>query len=247
MDKFKNMSESNRLTHIALNQCKDLILSRETITKEEVEIFVKLFLTKNNVISAFKGLYGFPSELCISLNDEAIHGIADDTVIKKGDIVSLDFGVIYEGYNSDAAITFINSSVINPLGEKAKLVKATRLALEESVVALNASFPDCRISDISKTIERVGKNYSIVGDFGGHGIGETLHDSRIFVPNVYNPDAPEFKLVIGDYFTIEPIFTLGSSDLVASDKGAYVTDDGSLSAHFEYSLALTKQGIIILK
>ena len=125
-EKLKSMREANRITHELLQAGKRLVLSRKEITKEEIEMLAEIALTRNNVKSAFKGVDGYPSIICISVNDEIIHGLPNSTKIVKGDIVSLDFGVIVNGYYSDAAISFLNSDkILDPISKKRKLVRDT--------------------------------------------------------------------------------------------------------------------------
>lgn len=249
MEKFDCMMEANKIAHEVLQKCKNLVITRETITKEEIAIFVDCQMTMKNVQPAFKGIHGFPYSICISINDEAIHGIAEGRTIVKGDLVSLDFGVIYEGYCSDAAISFVNDVVIsNPITKKRRLVRKTKQALEEAVKELQRTFPNCKVSDISKTIQKYGVNYGIITAYGGHGIGKKVHESRIFVPNTTENMEEDLELSIGDYFTIEPMFTLGSGTVIDSSDGFTIkTLDGSLAAHFEYSLTITKEGVVVLK
>jgi len=248
--KFDSMLEANRITHEVLENCKKVIMDREHITKAEVETLAEFSLTRHSVKSSFKGVGGFPSIICICVNDEIIHGLpkAEQTIV-KGDLVSLDFGVKVNGYCADAAISFINDTKIsNPISKKRKLVRATQEALELSVKALETTFPNCKVSDITKVIESYKDDYGIVVGFGGHGIGKALHDGSIFVPNTWNNLQTDKYLKAGDYFTIEPMFTLGSIDTIVDEDGFTVkTADGSLSAHFEYSITITKDGVVILK
>lgn len=248
--KFESMLEANKITHEVLEHCKKVILERQTIPKEEIETLANFALTKYDVKSAFKDVGGFPSIICVCVNDEIIHGIPKSgQKIVKGDLVSLDFGVKVNGYCADAAISFINDSKIsNPISKKRKLVRATQEALEVAVETLNETFPNCKVSDIGRVIESYRKDYGIVKNFGGHGIGKDLHDSKMFIPNTWNKLQTDKQLKIGDYFTIEPMFTLGSEETIIDEDGFTVkTADSSLSAHFEYSIAIKKDGVVILK
>jgi len=248
--KFDSMLEANKITHEVLENCKKTIMDRETITKAEVETLAEFALNRHSVEPAFKGVGGFPNVMCVCINDEIIHGLPkEEQTIVKGDLVSLDFGVKVNGYCADAAISFVNDKKIaNPISKKRKLVRATQEALEVSVKALENSFPDCKISDITKVVESYKDDYGIVVGFGGHGIGKALHDSSIFIPNTWNNLQTDKYLKAGDYFTIEPMFTLGSTETIVDKDGFTIkTADGSLSAHFEYSIAITKDGVVILK
>lgn len=248
--KFKAMLEANRITHEVLEHCKKVILDREIINKEEIETLAEFALTKHNIESAFKGVGGFPNIICVCINDEIIHGLPKvGQKIVKGDLVSLDFGVKIDGYCADAAISFVNDKKIaNPISKKRKLVRATKEALEVSVKALKCSFPNCKVSDVTRVIESYNKEYGIIKGFGGHGIGKDLHESRLFIPNTWCFSQRDSYLKEGDFFTIEPMFSLGSENTIVDKDGFTIkTIDGSVSAHFEYSIAITKDGVIVLK
>jgi len=247
--KYEAMAEANKITHKILEHCKETILNRESISKIEVETLAEMAYTREGLEPAFKGVYNYPSCICISINDEIVHGVPKEQRIVKGDLVSLDFGVKVNGYNGDAAISFINNtSVSNPLSKKRKLVRATKEALDNAVLALQESFPNCKISDIVSVMESYRKGYGIVEGYGGHGIGKQLHDSSIFVPNTWSGLKCDKALNIGDYFTIEPMFTLGKPEIIIDGDGYTIkTADGSLAAHFEYTLTITKNGVVVLK
>jgi methionyl aminopeptidase len=250
MDKLEAMRESNRITHETLQSCKKLILDRDEITKEEVETLAQIAITRYGVKSAFQGVNNFPGIMCISVNDEIIHGLPNSSKIEKGDVVSLDFGVIYEGYYSDAAITFVNSSKIsNPISAKRKLVRDTQKALDAAVDSLRATYPNCKISDITSAVQVHADDggYGVVLGFGGHGVGDRLHEPHIFVPNYISELDIDQELKVGEFFTIEPMFTMGTGETIVDKDGFTIkTADGSLSAHAEYSIAITKDGIEIL-
>lgn len=248
--KFESILEANKITHEVLEHCKQVILIRQEINKKEVETLAEFDLTKHDVEPAFKGVQGFPSIICVCINDEVIHGVPKEgQKIVKGDIVSLDFGVKVNGYCADAAISFVNNTKIsNPITKKRRLVRATQQALEEAVKSLEESFPECKVSDITRIMESYRKDYGIVIGFGGHGIGKELHDSKIFIPNSWGSGQKDMYLKVGDYFTIEPMFTLGSGETITDKDGFTVkTADGSLSAHFEYSITITPDGVVVLK
>jgi methionyl aminopeptidase len=250
MDKLKAMRESNRITHETLQNCKKVILDREEITKEEVEILAKFALTRYNVKSAFQGVNNFPGVMCISVNDEVIHGMANNSKIVKGDVVSLDFGVIYEGYYSDAAITFVNNNKIsNPISPKRRLVRDTQKAVDAAIDSLRSTYPNCKISDITSAVQLHADDgdYGVVLGYGGHGIGKSLHERHIFVPNHMSQLDRDQELKIGEFFTIEPMFTMGAKETEIGEDGFTIkTVDGSLSAHIEYSIAITEDGIEVL-
>lgn len=196
---------------------------------------------KRNSIPAFKGYGGFPFALCCSLNEQVVHGMPSRRELVEGDIVSLDFGVVYGGYYADSAIT-VPVSRISPQAER--LVKVT----EESLYcAIEAAVPGNRLSDISHAVqsyvERHG--YSVVRDFVGHGIGKMLHESPQ-VPNFGQP-GKGVRLKPGMVLAIEPMINeKGYQVKVLEDGWTAVTCDGGLSAHFEHTVAITENGPEIL-
>ena len=190
---------------------------------------------------SFKGYYGFPSSLCISIDREVVHGIPGDRTIANGQVVSIDAGAIIDGYHGDAARTFIVGDV--PL-EVRELVATTRLALEAGIAA---AIPGNRIWDISAAVEDVAlpRGYGVVRPYVGHGIGTAMHEEPQ-VPN-YRTKARGIELAPGICLAIEPMFTLGSADVeTLADGWTVVTRDGSVAAHFEDSVAVTEDGPEIL-
>jgi methionyl aminopeptidase len=191
---------------------------------------------------AFLGYYGFPDVLCVSVNDEVVHGIPrDDHIIMEGDITSLDFGVKIRGMITDAAISIIAG---NGRAEDKKLVETTQASLSKGIKAMK---PGRHVGAISAAIQSVLEpaGYGIVRDFVGHGVGHELHEE----PNVPNygsaQDGPE--LIEGMTLAIEPMATLGNERVfIASDQWTVKTLDGSRSAHFEHTVLITKDGAEIL-
>jgi methionyl aminopeptidase len=191
---------------------------------------------------AFLGYFGFPDVLCVSLNDEIIHGIpSQKRIINDGDLVSMDFGVVYQGMITDAAITTVagqSSSVKN------LLLKATKESLLSGVDSIK---PSMHIGDLSSKIQQVLDKYKlgIVREYVGHGVGHNLHEE----PNIPNIGTPRSGPILHSGMTIavEPMATLGSYQTVVDDDGWTVrTKDGSLSAHFEHTLLITEAGAEIL-
>jgi methionyl aminopeptidase len=196
-------------------------------------------------VPSFKG-YGhrsnpFPASLCISIDDEVVHGIPGDRQIRDGQIVSVDAGAIYDGWHGDAARTFI---VGEPPSEVVELIDTTRLAM---MAGIAAAVPNANLGDISAAIEDVAAphGYGIVRQFVGHGIGTEMHQEPQ-VPN-YRTGVRGMKLAPGICLAIEPMLTLGSGDVnVKPDGWTVVTRDGSLAAHFEHTIAVTDDGPEIL-
>jgi methionyl aminopeptidase len=194
---------------------------------------------------SFKG-YGdrrnpFPASLCISIDDEVVHGIPGQRTIKDGQVVSIDAGAIVDGWHGDGARTFI---VGQPDPKVKELVDTTRLALMAGIAAAR---PGARIGDISAAIEDVARpyGYGIVRQFVGHGIGTEMHQDPQ-VPN-YRVGPKGMELVPGICLAIEPMLTLGSHEVAVKPDGwTVVTRDGSLAAHFEHTIAVTDNGPEIL-
>jgi methionyl aminopeptidase len=194
---------------------------------------------------SFKG-YGdrrnpFPASLCISIDDEVVHGIPGSRPLREGQIVSVDAGAIVDGWHGDAARTFV---VGQTTPEVARLVETTRLAM---MAGIGAAVPGARIGDISGAIEDVARpaGYGIVRQFVGHGIGTEMHQDPQ-VPN-YRVGPKGMELVSGICLAIEPMLTLGGYEVgIKPDGWTVVTRDGSLAAHFEHTIAVTEDGPEIL-
>jgi methionyl aminopeptidase len=195
-------------------------------------------------VPSFKG-YGhrsnpFPASLCISIDDEVVHGIPGERLIREGQLVSIDAGAIYDGWHGDGARTFM---VGEPSPEVAALIDTTRLAM---MAGIAAAVPGSNLGEISAAIEDVAApTYGIVRQFVGHGIGTEMHQEPQ-VPN-YRTGVRGMKLAPGICLAIEPMLTLGSHEVqVKPDGWTVVTTDGSLAAHFEHTIAVTDNGPEIL-
>ena len=192
-------------------------------------------------IPAFKGYRGFPGTLCISINNEIVHGIPGDRTFHEGDVVSIDQGAIVEGFYSDTAITLI----IGESDEKTKnLVIDTKVAMEAGIAK---AIPGNRIGDIAAAVQNIGdtKGYGVIKDFVGHGIGRSLHEEPS-VPNVGTAGRGP-KLVPGMVLAIEPMFTLGTwKTRTLEDEWTIVTADNSLAAHWEHTVAITEKGLSLI-
>lgn len=210
-------------------------------TTAELDNIAGELIAKENAIAAFKGYKGFPANICASINEEIVHGLPSGRKLKEGDILSLDLGVIYQGYFSDAAITVAVGKID---GKVKKLIEVTRNALIEGVKQANSNN---RISDISSAIQNyVEKNgFSIVRQFVGHGIGKNLHEEPE-IPNFGLPHRGE-AIKPGMVLAIEPMVNMGGWESEILDNGwTAVTRDRSLSAHFEHTVAITEKGPDIL-
>ncbi len=186
---------------------------------------------------SFKNYNGFPASLCLSINEEVVHGVPFKKIIKKGDIVSLDLGIFYKGMNTDMAFTV---SVYNEDPETLRLIKTTKKALKR---AIKKAKPESTIGDIGNTIERcvLGQGFNVVENLCGHGIGKEVHEFPN-IPNFGKRHKGE-KIKEGMVLCFEPMVSYGSPKIVlGKDKYAYKTLDNSLSAHFEHTVIITKDG-----
>ncbi len=211
------------------------------ITTAEIDKTAEELISRRKVLPAFKGYRGFPSVACVSVNEEIVHGIPGDRMIKDGDNVSIDLGVNYRGYFSDAAITVIAGT---PLPEMARLVDVTRQALYEGI---QKAVADCRLGDVSHAIQKFVENsgFSVVREFVGHGIGRQLHEEPE-VPNYGMPGRGPL-LKEGMVLAIEPMVNMGTWRSEVLENGwTAVTGDRLPSAHFEHTVAVTERGPEIL-
>ena len=193
-------------------------------------------------IPSFKGYHGYPATLCTSINDEIVHGIpSPQRRLQEGDVVKLDCGAIFQGWQGDAALTVAVGRVS---AQAQQLIEATRHALE---LGIGATQIGCTVGDIGEAIETfaLGNGYEVVRQYCGHGIGQALHEE----PPVHNFRAPgsDIRLRPGMTICIEPMLNLGTADTEALADGWTVrTQDGALSAHFEHTVAVTPQGPVVL-
>lgn len=214
------------------------------VTTDDLDKLAHEHLKKRGAGSAFLGYHGFPKVLCSSLNDRVVHGIPrNDEVLKEGDILSVDFGAVVDGYVGDSARTL----AIGPISEEAqKLMDVTKASLEAAIEVCREGF---RIKDIGGAVEQVVNphGYGIVREYVGHGIGRAMHES---------PQVPNFKssgrevatrMQPGLVIAIEPMINMGTHLTKVLDDGwTVVTADGELSAHFEHSIAVTEKGPWVL-
>jgi methionyl aminopeptidase len=211
------------------------------VSTAHLDRIAEKYIRANKAVPSFKGYHGYPASLCISIDDEVVHGIPGERTIRDGQIVSVDAGAIYDGWHGDGARTFF---VGQPSPEVAELVDTTRLAM---MAGIAAAVPGATLEDISGAIEDVATpgGYGIVRQFVGHGIGTEMHEG----PQVANDrtGVRGMKLAPGICLAIEPMLTLGSHEVVVKPDGwTVVTRDGSLAAHFEHTIAITDDGPEIL-
>jgi len=211
------------------------------VTTIELDRLAEKECRQRNALPAFKGYGGFPYAICSSPNEKVVHGFPDDRPLKEGEILSIDFGVLYDGFHGDAAFTA-------PVGEITPAVRHLLKITEESLTqGIAAAVVNGRLSDISHAVqEHVEKEgFSVVREFVGHGIGSRLHESPQ-VPN-YGPRGQGPKLKAGMTLAIEPMINAGKAGVkVLEDGWTAVTIDGELSCHFEHTIAITENGPEIL-
>ena len=211
------------------------------IKTKELDRLAEEFIRSKGATPSFKGYEGFPSTLCISINDEVVHGFPSDRVLQDGDIISIDIGACYKGYHGDSAWTY----TVGEVSDDAKyLLEHTEKALYEGIKQAKVGN---RIGDISYAVEKYATehNLGVVKELVGHGVGTSVHESPD-VPN-YGTKGTGPKIRDGMVIAIEPMLTLGSPDIYVEDNDwTVVTIDSSLSAHFEHTIAITNEGVIIL-
>ncbi len=194
------------------------------------------------VLAAFKGYHGYPAALCTSINEEVVHGIPNASrVLKNGDIVSIDCGVILDGFYSDAAVTY---AVGSPSERTRCLLETTKASLD---AAIERAVVGGRLGDISAAVQETceAQGFGVVRDFVGHGIGRSMHEDPQ-VPN-FGPRGKGPRLKAGMVLAIEPMINAGGPEVkVLKDGWTAVTLDGSYSAHFEHTVAITKDGPLVL-
>ncbi len=239
-DEIQVMAEANRIVAEVLVMLEKVV--EPGITTFELDQMAEELCQKRKALPAFKGYRGFPGSLCVSINEEVVHGIPSrKRRLKKGDIISVDFGTLYQGYYGDSAVT-IPVGRIN--SEKEKLLKVTEESLSKAIEQVRIGN---RVSDVSSAVqEHVEKNgLSIVRQFVGHGIGTLLHEGPE-IPN-FVQEGPSPRLLEGMVLAIEPMVNIGTHQVkVLRDNWTVITSDKKSSAHFEHSVAVTKDGPLVL-
>ena len=236
---ISTMMEAGRITGEALLVARELV--REGVSTKQIDTAIRSYIEKCGAVPSFLGYAGFPASACISINDEVIHGIpSKDRILREGDIVKIDVGAFYKGFHGDSARTI---AVGNASEEALRLIKTTRDSFFEGVAAVKIGN---RIGDVGSAIQKCVESagYSVVRRYIGHGIGRELHES---------PDVPNFgtagrgtRLCAGMALAIEPMVNVGSEEVYELPDGWTVkTRDRSLSAHYENTVALTSEGVVI--
>jgi methionyl aminopeptidase len=213
------------------------------VSTADLDAVAEAFIRERKATPSFKGYRGFPASICASLNEEVVHGIpSPKRILKEGDVLSLDFGAIWDGYHADSAITVF---VAEPRSAEAeKLVRVTEEALEAGISQI---LPGGRLSDISHAVQQVveGAGFAVVREYVGHGVGRSLHEDPQ-IPNYGLPGrGPELRP--GLVVAVEPMVTMGDwKTQVLADDWTVVTADGSLAAHFEHTIVVTENGREVL-
>jgi methionyl aminopeptidase len=235
---IEKMREAGRHVAEILLELREAV--RPGITTRELDRLAEKQIAARGVVSSFKGydphgLPAYPAVLCVSVNDEIVHGIPGSRAIVEGDIVSLDFGVSLEGWHGDSALTVAVGEVE---AERRALLEVTREALD---LAIDRMRPGQRLSDIGFAVQSLveAHGFSVVRDFAGHGIGREMHEAP-WIPN-YGAPGRGPRLVPGMVFALEPMVNAGGPEVkMLEDEWTAVTADGSASAHFEHTVLVTE-------
>ena len=235
----EKMRAANALVAGVLGELQEVI--RPGVTAQELDALAETRVREAGATPAFKGYHGYPATLCVSINDAVVHGIPSPRKLAEGDIVSLDMGVVLDGYYGDAALTVGVGAISD---EAAELLDVTRDALH---AAIDCARVGRQVSDLGYAVQShvESRGYSVVREFVGHGIGTRLHEEPQ-IPNYGKPGRGPY-LKAGMVLAIEPMVNAGRAAVrVLNDGWTAVTVDGSLSAHFEHSVAVSEDGPVIL-
>jgi len=233
------MRQAGRIVGTVLEMLK--LQLRPGMKTKELDVIAAEELERLGAKPSFKGYRGFPANLCVSVNDEIVHGIPGERVLREGDVVSLDLGAIFMGFQGDAAIT-VGIGRISPQAKE--LIETAEGALN---VGIATAHPKARLGDISAAIQHYAESrgFSVVREYTGHGIGREMHQEPQ-IPNFGLPGTGPM-LVKGMTLALEPMVTVGDwHTRLGSDQWTVLTADGSLSAHFEHTIAITKTGAEVL-
>lgn len=234
------MKEAGKVTGEALKLLESLV--KPGITTLELDRAAEKFIRDHGCTPSFKGYGGFPGSVCISINDEVIHGIPGKRKLCEGDIVSFDVGACYKGYNGDAART-VAVGEISP--EVQKLIETTKASFFAGIEFAKEGF---RISDISAEIQRVAEDggFSVLREYCGHGIGRELHEEPE-IPNYFEKGRRGIRIRPGMCLAIEPMVNMGTEDIfVGDDEWTVYTADGKPAAHYENTVLITNNGPLCL-
>lgn len=236
------MREAGRIVAEVLSEIRETV-SPGVTTADLEAVADRIIVGKYGAIPSFKGYRGFPGMICASVNEEIVHGIPGGRVLNEGDIVSVDVGAIYKGFHGDSAITVAVGTVD---AEAQRLMDVTAESLR---VGIETAKPGFYTTDISKAIQTYveGQGFSVVREYTGHGIGRNMHEDPQ-IPNYFEPRlGGRVRLRPGMTFALEPMVNVGDwRTRLLEDRWTVVTADGTRSAHFEHTVAVTKNGPEIL-
>ena len=238
-EEIRSIKKSNQIVAKILSELKQMI--KPGVQTRDLDAYAERRAIEMGSIPAFKGYHGFPASLCTSINEEIVHGIPSSRTLREGDIISLDFGVVFEGHYGDAAVTC-------PVGEitprAKKLIDTAKEAFFKGIVQVKVGK---RISDISHAIQNYveSQGFSVIRTFCGHGIGFSLHEEPQ-IPNFGKPGCGP-KIKPGMVMALEPMIAIGDWNVeILADNWTAVTSDRSLSAHYEHTLAVTQNECEVL-
>jgi methionyl aminopeptidase len=243
---IENLGKGGKILAEILNNLKKSV--KEGICTKDLDILADNLAKRYNVVPSFKNYSSgdippFPAALCVSINEEIVHGIPlKNRIIKKGDLVSLDMGIVYNDLYTDSALTTVVGEVSDDVK---KLVEVTKEALN---IGIRNSLPLNYVHDIGKAMQIYIENngFSVIRELFGHGVGFEVHEPPL-IPNYYASHLPKVKLKPGMVIAIEPMVSMGSREIeILPDGWTAKTKDNSLSAHFEHTIAITDKGPIIL-
>jgi len=238
-EQIEIMGQGGQILGQIMRELKDRV--QPGIATQELDKLAQELVFKSGAQPAFKGYRGFPAALCISINEQIVHGVPSGRVLKQGDVLSLDLGIVYKGFNADMAITLPIGTVDPEVG---RLIRVTKKALKRAIARTK---PGKTIGDIGQAIQKhvQDQDFQVIRELCGHGIGKKLHEK---------PDIPNFgqrhkgdKLKPGMVLAIEPMAVMGKPGIKKGPDGfCYQTADNSISAHFEHTVAVTEKGPRIL-
>jgi len=233
------MRKSGQIAASILNKLKDVV--KPGITTQNLNILAEKLIRDAGSTASFKNFHNYPASICTSVNEEVVHGIPGDRILQKGDIIGIDLGILYQGFHSDTALTCGVGKIST---DAQKLIDVTQKALEKAILIIKI---DAHLGDIGSTIQSYveKEGFSVVRSLVGHGVGRELQEDPS-VPN-YGKKGEGIILKEGMVIAIEPMINTGKYFVkVLNDSWTVITADKSLSAHFEHTVAVTKNGPIIL-
>lgn len=236
---IESMKRAGRIAGLTLKEIGAQI--QPGMTTRELDALAEEFIRKSGAIPTFVGYRGYPATICVSINEEVVHGIPGKRILKKGDVVSVDVAATVDGFVGDNAMTY----AMEPIPPEArKLIEITKKSL---TMAIDQMRPGKRLGDIGAAVQNLvePEGYGVVRDFVGHGIGRQMHENPA-VPN-YGKAGTGLRLEPGLVLAIEPMITLGDWHVkILEDSWTVVTQDKSLAAHFEHTIAVTEEEPLIL-